>query len=298
MRVSSTQIARSALYSVGTAYSRFDEAQRIISTGKQLQAPSDDPAGMAQALSFRKQMSDLDQYGRTMDQAKGFMATAETALDSITTLVRQARAIGVQGATDSITTETRVALANQIQNIIKQLGNIGNTSFGSRFVFAGQLTQTPPLLPNGNTFDYVGGTTAKGNADIVLDIGTGESLTVNVTGDQIFSGLLTALGDLRDHVSVGDSQRVSREDLAALDGELSNLLSARADIGSKIQRIDITRSRNELTKVNFTEFISNIEDADIPKAIVELQIAETAYQAALEATTRAFQSSLLDYLHA
>jgi flagellar hook-associated protein 3 FlgL len=296
MRVSIVQIARNSLYSIGTTFSRFDEAQRRVSTGKQLQAPSDDPSGTAQTLSFRKDLSDIEQFGRTMDQARGFMGMTDSALDSVTTLVRQARALGVQGATDSLTAETRAALANQIQNIMKQLGNIGNTTFGTRYVFAGQQTQSPPMMAAGDTFNYVGGTTTTGDADIILDIGRGEALKINVTGDKIFTPLLSALGAMRDHISLGESQKVSREDLTAMDAQLSNLLSARADLGSNIQRIDITKSRNELTKVNFTQFISNIEDADIPKAIVDMQVAETAYQAALQATSRAFQNSLLDFL--
>jgi flagellar hook-associated protein 3 FlgL len=296
MRVSSVQIARNSLYGISTTFSRFDEAQRRVSTGKQLQAPSDDPSGTAQALSFRKDMSDLEQFGRTMDQAKGFMAMSDTALSSVTTLIHQARALAVQGATDSITGETRAALGNQLQNIIRQLGNIGNTTFGTRYVFAGQQTQSPPMMASGNTFNYVGGTMATGDADIVLDIGRGEALKINVTGDKVFTPLLAALGSLRDHVALGQSSLVSREDLAALDAQLSNVLSARAEIGSNIQRIDLTKSRNELTKVNFTQFISNIEDADIPKAIVDMQVAETAYQSALQATSRAFQNSLLDFL--
>lgn len=296
MRISSVQVARNSLYGITTAYSRFDEAQSRVSTGRQLQSPSDDPSGMAQSLSFRKDLSDIEQFGRTMDQAKGFMAMTETALDSVTVLTRQARALAVQGATDGISGETRTALASQIQNIIKQIGALGNTTYGSRYVFSGQQTQTAPMKPNGNTFDYVGGAAATGDGAIILDIGRGEPLQVNVTGDQVFTPLLNALGALRDHVALGDTQRVSREDLAALDTQLGNLLSARADIGSKIQRVDVTRSRNELTKINFTQFISNIEDADIPKAIVDMQIAETAYQAALQATSRAFQTSLLDFL--
>lgn len=296
MRVSTSQITRNSLFSINNAFERFDGAQRVVSTGKQLQSPSDDPAGTAQTMSFRKKLSDIEQFGRTMDQAKGFMATSDSALASVSNLARQARTLGVQGASDNISAEARQAIAGQVQNIIQQIGNIGNTTFGTRYVFAGQRTQSPPLLPDGNGYSYVGGTAATGDSDIILDIGQGESLKVNVTGDQALTPLVNALAALRDHISLGDSQRVSREDLAALDTQIGNLLSSRADLGAKIQRVDVTLSRNELSKVNFTEFISKIEDADIPKAVVELQVAETAYQAALQATSRTFTNSLMDFM--
>lgn len=296
MRASTIQIAQSSVFNVQQAFLRFEQAQRVVGTGKQLQRPSDDPAGTVQSLSFRKRLSDLEQFGRTMDQAKGFMATTDAALASVTDLLRQARSIAVQGASDQLSIEQRQALANQVQNIIHQIGNIGNSTFGTRFIFGGQRTQTPPFALLGTNYTYSGGTMLTADADIIFDIGPGESIKVNVTGDQVLVPLLDALGDLRDHIALGNSQMVSQQDLAALDTQLANLMSARAEIGSKIQRIDVTRSRNELARVNFKEFISRIEDADIPQAVVELQAAETAYQAALQAAARAFQNSLLDFL--
>lgn len=315
MRVSSTQIAESSLLGIMNAYSRFDIAQGKVNTGRQLQKPSDDPSGTAQTLNFRQSVSELVQYGKTMDQAKGFMSTAESALDSVSALLRQARTFAVQGASDNVSSETRQALAGQIQDIITQLGNLGNTTFGARYVFAGQRTSSPPFQASGSGFAYTGGTKAAGDGDIVLDIGRGEALTINATGDNVFSPLIqpdtpgsvgpppvaptkSILSQIRDDINFGGSASgtLSRTDIAELDDQINKVLAVRADLGSKIQRIDLTQQRNSQTQVNFTRFISDIEDADIPKAMVELQTAQTAYQAALQSTARAFQSSLLDFL--
>ncbi|MEO2105974.1 MAG: flagellar hook-associated protein 3, partial [Actinomycetota bacterium] len=38
------------------------------------------------------------------------------------------------------------------------------------------------------------------------------------------------------------------------------------------------------------------EDVDLPETIMELQLQEVAYQAALNATSRVIQPSLLDFL--
>ena len=95
-RVSTFQSVQRAVFSVQNTAARVDAAQRRVSTGKQLNQPSDDPTGTSQTLNFRKQIADLDQYGRTMDQAKGFMSTTEAALDSVTMLIRQARSLAVQ----------------------------------------------------------------------------------------------------------------------------------------------------------------------------------------------------------
>jgi flagellar hook-associated protein 3 FlgL len=296
LRISSSQIVDSSLSGISEAYSRFDTAQTQIDSGKQLQKASDNPSGLAQSLEFKERVSEIDQFGKTLDQARGFLSTSESALDSVNSLLRQARTYAVQGASDNTTPEARQAISGQIQNIINQLGNIGNTTYGARHVFAGQRTTTPPFAASASTFVYNGGTTATGDAALNLDIGRGETLQINATGDQIFTPALTALTKLRDDIATGQDNQISQNDLTALDTQINNVVSTRADFGAKINRIDDTKQRNELTKVNFTKFISDIEDTNIPKAVVELQTSQTAYQAALQATARAFQSSLLDFL--
>ena len=296
IRVSTSQVADSSLFGISESYSRFADAQNKVNTGKQLQKPSDNPTGLARSLDFTEQVAEIDQFGKTLDQAKGFISTSESALDSVNSLLRQARTYAVQGASTSTNDQARQAVAGQVQNIINQLGNIGNTSYGSRFVFGGQLTTTPPFAQSASGFNYTGGTTASANADLNLDIGRGETLKTNVTGDQVFTPAIAALSKLRDDVANGQDLAVSQQDIAALDIQINTVVGIRADLGSKINRIDATKQRNELTKVNFTQFISDIQDTDLPKAVVELQTAQTAYQAALQSTVRAFQTSLLDFL--
>ena len=136
-----------------------------------------------------------------------------------------------------------------------------------------------------------GGTAATNDADLALDIGRSESMKINVTGDQLFVPLLTTLGKLSDDVAKGATGTVSNDDLSQLDTQLNNVLSARADMGSKIHRLTSTAMRNDVTKQNYTKLISNIENADIPSSVVELQTAQTAYQAALNLQRARFKTA-------
>ena len=296
IRVSSGQIAENSLVGISTAYARFADVQQKVNTGKQLTKPSDNPTGLAQSLDFTEQLAELDQYGKTLDQAKGFISTSESALSGVNSLLRQARTYAVQGASDGTNDDTRRAVAGQIQNIINQLGEIGNTTYGPRSVFAGQRTTGPALAADGTGFKYVGGSDATGDAALNVDIGRGETLKTNVTGDKVFTPALAALAKLRDDVANGRNADVSQQDIAALDVQITSVVNVRADFGSKLNQINATIDRNALTKVNFTKFVSDIQDTDLPTAVVELQTAQTAYQAALQSTVRGFQTSLLDFL--
>jgi flagellar hook-associated protein 3 FlgL len=50
------------------------------------------------------------------------------------------------------------------------------------------------------------------------------------------------------------------------------------------------------TNLDNTAALSEVENVDIAKAIVDLQMQEVAYQSALGATARVLQPSLLDFL--
>lgn len=54
--------------------------------------------------------------------------------------------------------------------------------------------------------------------------------------------------------------------------------------------------RLEKRKVDFTELLSSIEDADIVEAVTNLRMAETTYQVTLAAMARFNNLSLLNFL--
>lgn len=297
LRVSTTEIANTSIYSIENAYSKLNHAQGILDTGEQLQKPSDNPAGVAQVLNFNAQNADLTQYNSVIDQGINFLSTSDSALSSVTTLVQQARTIAVQAASATLDLTTRSALTTQLQNIISQIGNIGNTSYDGRYIFAGQRTQAPPLAPaGGGAYTYVGGSAATGDGAINLDVGQGETLQINTTGDLTFAPLLNTLQQVETDVSSAAVGPLSQTDLANLDVQYNNILGVRADIGSKIDRLNSEKDRNTLTQQNLTKFVSQIQDADIPSAVIKLQTAQTAYQAALQTTASVSQLSLLNFL--
>lgn len=50
------------------------------------------------------------------------------------------------------------------------------------------------------------------------------------------------------------------------------------------------------SELRLTASLSDVENVDLPKATIELQLANVAYQAALGATSKVIQPSLLDFL--
>ena len=297
MRVSSTQIADNSIYGISQSYARFAVAQNEVNTGKQINQPSDDPSGLAQSLGFRQQYDQINQYQHTITQANSFLSSTDTALSAVNDLLRQARTIAVQGSSNVIPNDTRSALVAQVQNIITQIGNVANSTDGTRYIFAGQRTDKAPFTADttGN-YVYSGGSNATGDGALKLDVGRGDTVQINVPGDSVITPVLANLKALENDLSLGQSDTVSKTDLANLDTQINSVLSVRADVGAKVNRLTQKSSDYDVTKQNLTKLISNIEDADYAKAVVEYQTAQTSYQAAIQSTAKIFQSSLLDFL--
>jgi flagellar hook-associated protein 3 FlgL len=296
MRIPNNTITDNALFDVTRATERLAKAQATVSSGKVLNKPSDDPNGVAQSLTLRETLDNMEQYQRNVDDAKGFMNTTDSALGSAMRLLRNARVLALQGATDGSTSEARDGLAKQVDAIITSLGQLSNATYKSKYIFAGQRTTTPPFTATPTGYTYQGGSAATGDDTLRVDISRGESMVINVAGDTVFDDVFSTLSTLRDHIAGGQTGTISRDDLTALDAVMDSVTGLQADFGAKVQRLDQTSQRMEQTEIEFTNLLSKIEDADIPAAVVQLQTAQTAYQAALTATARSFQQTLLDFL--
>ncbi len=94
-----------------------------------------------------------------------------------------------------------------------------------------------------------------------------------------------------------------RANPAALSGDLGSLDTAtqameaqQADGGARYNRLDQMGQAASDRIINLQSHLSDVQDVDLPKTITELTLQQTAYQAALGATAKVVQPSLLDFL--
>ena len=81
-----------------------------------------------------------------------------------------------------------------------------------------------------------------------------------------------------------------------VQGKLDEVNRERAVVGAKVNRLDLQQSRLESTKSNYTELLSQVQDADLAKVIMELKTQENVYRASLAAGSRIIMPSLADFL--
>lgn len=75
-----------------------------------------------------------------------------------------------------------------------------------------------------------------------------------------------------------------------------NIDIAIADIGNRMTRLDLTKTRLESQKTNFTDLKSSNEDIELEEVIVNYSSAELVYNASLTAASKVVRQSLLDFI--
>ncbi|MBR6474282.1 MAG: flagellar hook-associated protein FlgL [Lachnospiraceae bacterium] len=84
--------------------------------------------------------------------------------------------------------------------------------------------------------------------------------------------------------------------LTAMDNEENTVNAATSDIGTRYRRLELTQDRLATQQVEFTDLLSQNEDADLVDTIVNYNAANTVYNASLQAAGKVVKNSLLDFL--
>ena len=111
------------------------------------------------------------------------------------------------------------------------------------------------------------------------------------TDTELFTVLDTISKSLRSN-----DQDTLNKSLENLDTAHDLLKSALSNVGARYNRVEQMKQSADDHLLSVSSQLSDIEDVDLPKAIMELQIQQTSYQAALAATAKVIQPSLIDFL--
>ena len=84
--------------------------------------------------------------------------------------------------------------------------------------------------------------------------------------------------------------------IGQMQGYQEQISNAKADVGNRITRLDLTKSRLTEQKTNFTSLKSENEDIDLEEVVISYTSAQLVYNAALSAASKVVQQTLLDFI--
>ena len=294
-RITQQQMLTSLQTNMGSSLGRLQRTQEKVSSGKEISRPSDDPSGVASALQFRGSIQRADQLARNADDGLSWLSVADGALTGMQAVLSRARELALRGGSAALNAGDREALAKEVDGLRENALAIANTSRLGRPIFSGNAVPTPPAadVAYSSTFTY------QGDAGTVTRmVAEGVSVQVNVTGPDVFgppgADVFSSLAQLAVNLRTNPSALPAS--LTAIDTASTRVLTGLAQVGSRVNQIESARDRTDQIKAGQEGALADIESVDLAKALTDLKLQETAYEAALGVTARSLQLSLLDFL--
>ncbi|MBI4475692.1 MAG: hypothetical protein HY654_00875 [Acidobacteria bacterium] len=296
MRVTFATAFRNGLADLQQAAEELANRQRQVSSGRRVQAPSDDPAAARRIVAEQNEWAALDQYARAADSVGSRLTIVDTILSDIIdkVIVAKTAAAGTVGSQVSASQREAAALAVEAarDTILADI----NTSFHSVYLFSGSKSTTIPYSGSG------GGISAyQGNAtEVRVDLDRQISARVTLNADAIVRGsdvdhVFKVMTDLAASIRAGDVP-ATETGMAALDNTFNRAIQAQSQVGQDLRTTDERKVYLGNAKREAAARLSGHRDANMIEAISGMNRADTAYRAALGAMADIGRLSLMDFL--
>lgn len=286
-------LSQNLLRNLEAAQGRMDHLQNQLSTGHRINRPSDDPAGIQNAMRLKSNISSVDQWKKNADEALSYMNTTDSTLGGITSMLQRVKELAVQGANGTLAAVDKEAIVEEVDQISKHLKMMANTQIGSKYIFSGTATDKPLIAPDGNFSTDING------LPVNFEVGSDLSLDISVSGEKLFgdsnSGIFKTLTDLKSALMTNNSDDINNS-LGDIDTDIDNVIMLRAGLGARTNRMTALQEQLDYTSGNLQQSLSSIQDADMAKSITDFTNSQNVYKAALAVGAKIIQPSLVDFM--
>jgi flagellar hook-associated protein 3 FlgL len=148
MRTTFNSVNRHTKYVIEQRYAELANLQNKLSTGKELSRPSDGAVETSNVLKIRSDKKYLVQLEKNINDGTSWMSITDTTMSSMNTAIQRARELAIQGDSDTLSANERAYLAEEVQQLARQLVSLINTKYKGDYLFAGSHTNLAPAPIN------------------------------------------------------------------------------------------------------------------------------------------------------
>jgi len=287
--------AQQYLADLNQTQAQIQQAQSQVSSGLKVQQPSDDPSAIAEILQLQTTMAQNQQIQTNLGGASTELSTADSSLQAAIQAVQSAISIGEQGANGTTTAETQTQLAQQIAGIQQTLVGITQTNVNGRYIFSGDQDSQPPYQLDATQPEGVRQLVTSGSTRVITDA-TGTSIAVAKTAQEIFDpkdgsgnptagNTFAAINSLLTALQTNDTTGVSAA-VTSLQSASSYLNDQLAFYGEAENQISTATTLAQQFQLQEKSNLSDLQDANLPAAALELTQAQTQQQAELSVAAK------------
>jgi len=313
MRIATNAYTDSMLNQFNLLASQQQNLQSQVSTGLRVQAPSDDPVAMQNTLGYLANQSTQTQYSANIATLQTRATSVDGVLQSLQTISSRAGEIATSAGSATNSQSDLNNYADEVNTLINQVVNAANTKDPStgKYLFGGTASGTAPFSTTTDASGDVTAVTYSGNTTVnKAQIGAGMTASVDIPGantsgtgprglitdSQSGADFLNHLISLRNDLTAGNTTAVTGTDSANLQKDENNISYQVANNGVVQNQLTAAASFATSNGQNLSQMISNSSSADLMTTMVQLNQAQTSYQAALQSGAKIMQLSLLNYI--
>ena len=298
MRITDNYASARAVSQLGMLRESMSKLQDEVTTGKRWTSPSEDPVASNGVLRNDSAQRAITQYRTGISTAKRRVELEDGVLQQLGDLVTRAREIAIQQGDSTASSTARQQAVGEVNGLIAQAVALANTRDADEFLFGGAQSTTPPYTvvtsTSNSTFTTTGASGTRG-----IEIGSNDRIVAHHDGATVFGtpagGLLQSIADLGAALQTGVESSV-RGTLGSLEAAHQGLQALVAETGARGARLEMADTNLGAFSSQLTASNSQLQDVDLESTLTALVSKQTAYQAAMAATSRVLTMSLTQYL--
>ncbi|MFI8491471.1 flagellar hook-associated protein FlgL [Peribacillus butanolivorans] len=291
MRVTQSMLTNNMLSNLSRSYEKMGKLQEQVSSQKKFSKPSDNPVAAMKGMGYRINLNQIQQYTSNISEATNWIDSTDDAISEAVSVLQRIRELTVQGSNGTYDGEQFESVSEEIKQLKEHLVSIGDTQIGGKYIFNGQNTNVKPSSVKDGDGNILYGTGA-----INLEVFSGITIQINTDGSKLFGDALAIGGSIDQTIDALENGGDASSTLEGIDETINTFLAMQAQVGARQNRIELMTDRLKQQEVFATEILSENEDVDIEKAIMDLTTQESIHSAALSVGARIIQPSLLDFL--
>lgn len=299
-RITQESMKRTTLSGININMKKMQEIQEKLSSGKQINRPSDDPSGARKVLGLKGEESQVQQYLDNVMATKEQINFTFNTLDGIYEILSQIKSLTIQASNDTLGQPERQVIAAELNELMESVLQNVNTDNNGRYIFSGTKTSTSPFSATRDSNGRISSVSYSGNnEEIKYQIGSNTYIQVNTPGGALFqdNAIFSTLISMRDELESSTYDSSTFLGLRNnLDTATNTILTETTNFGAKANRLELTTNSLNNSLAALKESISYTEDADVASLIMDLKNQENILQSSLETGARIIQPSLLDFL--
>lgn len=296
-RITNNMIINNFLANFTRSQKSLNKYMEQLTTREKFSRISDEPIYAVKAMKLETILQFNEKYIENAEEGINWLNVTDKALDDVVKTLRKLRDSAVRAANGSLTPDDRQKIQQEVLQLKEHLIDVANSRYGNAYIFNGTETKLQPYVNAASTDpdDYLAnGSVSDGK--LTREVGAGIIIDINLTGAEIgFAQIFADLQAFSDALEYDDTETLQTM-MGTIDKHIESVLGARAQVGSRQNRLELTVDRFESQEIAYADILNNTKGVDIAETIMKLKNEENVYRIALATGARIIQPTLMDFL--